>query len=43
MVVHLAKDGKYKLIAHNDEADLAVFHAALKVAHWRMNHGVKLR
>lgn len=42
LVVHVAKDGSYKLIRQEDVYDFHVWGAALKVAHWRLAHGSKL-
>jgi hypothetical protein len=42
MNVHLAKDGSYKLIRHEDERDFEVWWAALRVAYWKLEHGTKL-
>ena len=41
--VHVAKDGSYKLIPHNEERDFQVWHNALEVAHWKLEHGAKIR
>lgn len=40
--VHVAKDGSYKLIPHQDAADFDTWHAALHLAHWKLAHGAKL-
>jgi hypothetical protein len=38
-VVHLAKDGSYKLIEHpNRVQDAAIWEAALAITHWRLAH-----
>jgi hypothetical protein len=38
-VVHLAKDGTYKLLDHlNHESDSAIWEAALAIAHWKLAH-----
>lgn len=42
VAVHIAKDGTYRLIQHEDAGDFPVWHAALSLAHWRLNHGAKL-
>lgn len=42
LVVHVTKDGKYKLIEHDDSGDFAVWVGALRVAHWRMAHGKRV-
>src|ERR1022692_2633711 len=42
LIVHVAKDGSYKLIRQEDVYDFHVWGAALKVAHWKLNHGGKL-
>lgn len=41
-IVHVAKDGTYKVIAH-EENDLPVWGAALEVAYWRIAHGTKIK
>lgn len=44
MVVHLSKEGKYKILPHNDdERDFSVWRAALRVAYWRLENGAKLK
>lgn len=43
IAVHLAKDGSYKLVHHEDESDFTTWRAALQVAHWKLNHGGKLK
>lgn len=40
--VHVSKDGKYKLLAHEDDRDFEAWRAALQVAHWKLAHGGKL-
>jgi hypothetical protein len=40
--VHLAGDGKYKLIPYEDAGDGEIWLAALNVAHWKLAHGWKL-
>lgn len=40
--LHLAGDGKYKLIPYEDGEDFETWLAALKVAHWKLAHGWKL-
>lgn len=42
IAVHLAKDGGYKLVRHEDMEDFDVWRGALQVAHWKLNHGGKL-
>lgn len=42
LIVHVAKDGGYKLIRQENIYDFHVWGAALKVAHWRLAHGSKL-
>jgi hypothetical protein len=42
IAVHLAKDGSYKLVRHEDPSDFETWRAALTVAHWKLNHGGKL-
>jgi hypothetical protein len=38
-VVHLAKDGSYKLLDHpNHKSDAAIWVAALAIAHWKLAH-----
>jgi len=41
-VVHVAKDGTYRLIHHRED-DLTTWAAALQVAHWRLAHGAKIK
>ena len=40
--LHLRKDGKYKLIRHDDASDFSTWRGALAVAHWLLAHGRKL-
>jgi hypothetical protein len=40
--LHLAKDGKYKLVTHNDDSEFEVWRGALRIAHWHLAHGRKL-
>jgi hypothetical protein len=42
MAVHVAKDGSYQLIPHEDAADFDAWQAALEIAHWKLAHGSKL-
>lgn len=42
IAVHVAKDGSYKLVRHEDLQDFETWRAALTVAHWRLTHGGKL-
>jgi hypothetical protein len=42
-VVHLAKDGTYKLIPYDDPRDYETWDAALYVAHWKLGNGAKLK
>lgn len=41
--VHVSKDGTYQIIPHNEEGDFQVWHNALEVAHWKLQHGAKIR
>jgi hypothetical protein len=41
-VVHVAKDGSYKLLRHEDQADFDVWWAALRTAYWLLGHGKKI-
>ena len=43
LVVHVAKDGTYKLIRYDQDADFSIWLAALHVAHWRLANGAKLK
>ena len=43
VIVHVAKDGTYKLIEHGEESDDRAWEAALIVAHWRIAHGTKIK
>ena len=43
MSVHLAKDGSYNIIPHQDGYDFAVWRDALEIAYWRIEHGAKIR
>lgn len=43
LIVHVAKDGSYKLIRHEDGEDFEVWRSALRVAYWRLNHGARLK
>ena len=42
-VVHLSKDGTYKIISHEDDSDFGVWESALRVAYWRLQHGTKIK
>lgn len=42
LVVHLSKEGKYKIIRYEDAHDLQLWNCALELATWRMEHGAKL-
>lgn len=42
-VVHLKKDGTYKLLEYGDVEDHSVFAAALAVTYWKMENGYKLK
>lgn len=42
-VVHLAKNGTYKLIAQNDARDAEIWECALRLTYWRLQNGVKIR
>lgn len=42
LAIHVAKDGSYKLIPHEDAADFTAWQAALEIAHWKLAHGAKL-
>jgi hypothetical protein len=41
-IVHVAKEGTYKLIEHEAPQDFEVWRGALQVAHWKLAHGGKL-
>lgn len=43
LVVHVSKDGTFKLIPYNEGEDFEVWRSALRVAYWRLNHGAKLK
>jgi hypothetical protein len=43
LIVHVAKDGTYKLIPHYDPTDLDIWRSALTVAHWRLRNGTKVK
>lgn len=42
-VVHLAKDGTYKLLRHEESGDDSIWSSALIVAHWKLKNGTKLK
>jgi hypothetical protein len=42
LAVHVAKDGSYKLIPHEDAGDFDAWEAALEIAHWKLARGAKL-
>lgn len=42
-VIHLAKDGTYRVVKHENLADSFVWSSALTVAYWRLENGAKLR
>jgi hypothetical protein len=43
LTVHVAADGSYILIPHADQGDFEVWHHALELAWWRLEHGAKIR
>jgi len=43
LTVHVAADGSYNLIPHPDPNDFKVWHHALEVAWWKLQHGAKIR
>jgi hypothetical protein len=43
MSVHLADDGSYTIIPHEEADDFAQWHRALETAYWRLGHGAKIR
>ena len=43
LTVHVAADGSYTLIPHADQGDFEVWHHALELAWWRLEHGAKIR
>jgi len=43
MVVHLAKDGSYKIHRYEQRRDLNLWNSALEIAHYRIENGAKIR
>jgi hypothetical protein len=42
-VVHLAKDGSYRVLLHTLDSDFDIWRSALMVAHWRLANGAKYK